>query len=228
MAQTCRSLGLEPVVTLQHITHPVWFTRDGGWLSPDAADRFAGYAAFVAPALADVAWVTTINEPNILATLRGLGELLRAEDPAERYRAMAADGSGSPGGVLGAATLPEPDDTVVEALTVAHHAAGQVLQDRTDAAVGWTVATQGFVPTPGAEDAWRHHSHLWEDRFLEVSRDDDWLGVQSYTSQRVGPDGPQGARPGVEPPRRAGSSVPTPRASPFAMPQPWLPGCRSW
>ncbi len=31
---------------------------------------------------------------------------------------------------------------------------------------------------------------MWEDRFLRVCREDDWLGVQSYTSRRIGPNGP--------------------------------------
>jgi beta-glucosidase len=57
---------------------------------------------------------------------------------------------------------------------------------------------QAFEVVPRFEAAWNHHSRIWEDRFLEISRDDDWVGVQSYTAQRVGPDGPAGARPGVE------------------------------
>jgi beta-glucosidase len=64
--------------------------------------------------------------------------------------------------------------------------------------VGWTVAAQAFEMVPGFEAAWNHHSRIWEDRFLEISEDDDWVGVQSYTAQGVGPDGPAGARPGAE------------------------------
>ena len=59
MVQACRRHGLEPVVTLHHMTHPAWFARAGGWTSPDAVDRFAAYVEFVAPALADARWITT-------------------------------------------------------------------------------------------------------------------------------------------------------------------------
>jgi beta-glucosidase len=198
MIDYCRELGLEPVVTLHHITHPAWFTRNGGWTAADAVDRFAAYVAFVAPAMQGVRWVTTINEPNILATLGPASRILTAQDPAALYRSMSATKAGSGGGVVGAATLSEPADEVVAALTRAHIAAKTVLKDSTSAAVGWTVAAQAFEMVPGFEAAWNHHSRIWEDRFLEISQDDDWVGVQSYTAQGVGPDGPAGARPGAE------------------------------
>lgn len=197
MIAACREHGLEPVVTLHHITHPAWFARDGSWTAPDAAARFAEYVEFVSPILSDVRYVTTINEPNILATLGDLGALLRAQDPAAEYAAIAARRPFGQDGVLGAATLPEPDDAIVTTLIEAHRAAREVLHARTGARVGWTVAMQAFEPQCGGEDAWAAHTRTWEDRFLEASREDDWLGVQSYTSQLVGPDGPLGAPPGA-------------------------------
>jgi beta-glucosidase len=186
MIDACRRQGLEPVVTLHHITHPAWFTRGGGWTAPDAVDRFTGYVDFVAPALSGVRWVSTINEPNYLATLAGLGQFLHTDDPASLYRSMAQH----PGGVLGAATTATPADEVVEALIRAHRAGRDVLHEQCDAAVGWTVATQAFEPVPGFEATWAYYAEAWEDRFLRVCRDDDWVGVQSYTSQRIGPNGP--------------------------------------
>jgi beta-glucosidase/6-phospho-beta-glucosidase/beta-galactosidase len=42
------------------------------------------------------------------------------------------------------------------------------------------------------------YTQMKEDRFLRVCRDDDWLGVQSYTSHRIGPDGPVEPRPDHE------------------------------
>ena len=190
MIAHCRTLGLEPVVTLHHITHPAWFTRAGGWTDPDAVIRFADYVAFVASALTDVHWVTTINEPNHLATLGHLGRFLTVDDPAELYRSTADQ--------LTPQGFVAPDDQIADALIRAHDAARSVLKDRTAAAVGWTVATEGFEMVPGAEDAWRRYSALWHDRFLEVARDDDWVGVQTYSAQQVGPDGPQAPPAGAE------------------------------
>ena len=33
-------LGIEPVVTLHHYTHPDWFWREGGWENPESVSWF--------------------------------------------------------------------------------------------------------------------------------------------------------------------------------------------
>jgi beta-glucosidase len=189
MVDTCRRLGLEPVVTLHHMTHPAWFARAGGWRTPGAVDRFAAYAEFVAPALADVRWLTTINEPNYLATLGHWSRFLADGDADALRRSVARQR---------AARFVAPDGRIVDAVVRAHTAARTVLRERTSAAVGWSVAVEAFEPLPGAEDAWRHFSRLWQDPFLEVARDDDWVGIQVYTAEKVGPDGPVGPPTGAE------------------------------
>ena len=57
-------LGIEPVVTLFHYTHPLWFWRDGGWEDRASVGRFARFADRVAQALSPRVrvWVT-LNEP---------------------------------------------------------------------------------------------------------------------------------------------------------------------
>ena len=68
VARTCRRHGLEPVVTLQHFTLPVWLAQRGGLRARDAPVRFARFAAACAEALAgDVGWWLTLNEPSVLA-----------------------------------------------------------------------------------------------------------------------------------------------------------------
>ncbi len=58
--------GLEPVVTLHHFTNPRWFAEKGGWLQPNAAEKFALYVKKVASRFGQRArfWIT-INEPLI-------------------------------------------------------------------------------------------------------------------------------------------------------------------
>ena len=59
-----RQLGIEPVVTLHHYTHPRWFVEEGGWENPRSADRFGRFARAVADALGGkVHWWVTLNEP---------------------------------------------------------------------------------------------------------------------------------------------------------------------
>lgn len=56
--------------------------------------------------------------------------------------------------------------------------------------VGWTIANQVYQALPGAEDVTAAYRHPREDIFIEAARDDDWIGVQSYTRTKIGPDGP--------------------------------------
>ncbi len=57
---------LEPVVTLHHFTNPLWFAEKGGWLSPEAVEKFSIYVRRVAERFGKRArfWVT-FNEPLI-------------------------------------------------------------------------------------------------------------------------------------------------------------------
>jgi beta-glucosidase len=57
-------LGIEPVATLHHYTHPRWFWADGGWDESGSVAGFRRFAAVVAEALGPRVrlWVT-LNEP---------------------------------------------------------------------------------------------------------------------------------------------------------------------
>ncbi|MFE9249177.1 glycoside hydrolase family 1 protein [Streptomyces sp. NPDC007088] len=181
--------GLQPVVTLHHFTSPRWFTERGGWSAPEATELFAGYARTVLPVLAEgVRYVATINEPNMIALMH---TLLRAARPEDR-------GAGTEGAAAHVARAL-PDAQVTEALVAAHRAARAVLKEALPALrVGWTVANQVYQAQPGAEEATAAHAHPREDVFLEAARGDDWVGVQSYTRTRVGPEGPLPVPEGAE------------------------------
>ena len=59
-----RRLGIEPIVTLHHYTHPRWFWEDGGWESAGSVEHFRRFAGLVADALAGrVRWWVVLNEP---------------------------------------------------------------------------------------------------------------------------------------------------------------------
>lgn len=64
VAERMVQIGLEPVVTLFHYTHPLWFHRNTPWTDPASVGSFARYARRVAEALGPAARVWTIfNEP---------------------------------------------------------------------------------------------------------------------------------------------------------------------
>jgi beta-glucosidase len=72
-----RRSGIEPVVTLQHFTHPAWFHSEGGWESPGSIEQFGRYTRAVAKALGpQVALWVTINEPIVLLLGAYLGGLM--------------------------------------------------------------------------------------------------------------------------------------------------------
>ncbi|GAA0941842.1 glycoside hydrolase family 1 protein [Actinocorallia libanotica] len=179
MVEGAHARGLEPVVTLHHFTSPRWFSAAGGWTAPDAVQRFTAYAEAVAPILEGrVRYVATINEPNMIALM---------------HTAIRQGGANVDFKLL------EPDTALSEGLIAAHHAARDALRGvSSEFRVGWTVANQVYQPEPGAEEVCRAHAWPREDRFLEAARDDDWIGVQSYTRTRVSADGPLPVPDGAE------------------------------
>ncbi|WP_067819809.1 glycoside hydrolase family 1 protein [Actinomadura kijaniata] len=170
MIDTARRMGLAPVVTLHHFTHPIWFGENGAWLAKDAVEVFTRYVEQACTILDGVEWVCTINEPNIVAVNHGQQRRI-AE--GKEYQFVGA----------------QPDAEIGEALIAAHRAAAPLVREATGAKVGWTVANQALLPAPGAEARHAEVQHLWEDMYLEPARDDDFVGVQSYTSQMVTEDG---------------------------------------
>jgi beta-glucosidase len=171
MIDTAKSLGLTPVVTLHHFTHPLWFEEQGAWLGEGAVDAFARYVAFVTPILRDVDWVCTINEPNMVAIMHGM-------------RVRAARGE-----AIDPTVLATPDENIGRVLIAAHRAAFSVLKASTNAKIGMTVSTQAQEAAPGAEEKLIEVRYLWEDLYLEGCRGDDFVGVQAYSTQTVDRNG---------------------------------------
>lgn len=188
MIETCTSLGMTPVVTLHHFTNPWWFTERGGWRQPGAIEAFTSYVETVSSIVEDVPWVCTINEPNMVALAANLFSTAQASSPSRGLDERS----------ISAFALDVPADDVARILGEAHGSATQVLRQRTDARIGWTVSNQAFEAETGCEDILAEVQWAWEDRFLELSRSDDFVGVQSYTVQRVGPAGPVPHSPGPD------------------------------
>ncbi|MFH1189239.1 MAG: glycoside hydrolase family 1 protein [Candidatus Omnitrophota bacterium] len=68
MVLSLRSKGIEPIVTLNHFTIPLWLAAQGGWLSKKTPELFARYVGKVTEAMgSDVRYWITINEPAVYA-----------------------------------------------------------------------------------------------------------------------------------------------------------------
>ncbi|MFJ2115316.1 family 1 glycosylhydrolase [Streptomyces sp. NPDC087850] len=184
MIDTAIGFGLAPVVTLHHFTHPRWFTEDGGWMGDRAIDRFRSYVETATRILDGVEWVCTINEPNMLALMATMSQNAAAvsEEDAAKWMSPTVEGAARP-------VLPDPDPRIGRRLAEAHHAAREILKERTNAKSGWTVASQALTATPGYEEKLRAIRYTREDLYLEAARGDDFIGVQSYSSQAVDANG---------------------------------------
>lgn len=66
MLQSLKKRKMTVMLTVWHFTLPQWFADSGGWLRPDAIDRYLRYTRFVAERLGDLVdlW-NTMNEPNV-------------------------------------------------------------------------------------------------------------------------------------------------------------------
>ncbi|MGW2282253.1 glycoside hydrolase family 1 protein [Streptomyces sp. NPDC001770] len=180
MVEGAVARGLRPMITLHHFTVPQWFEARGGWTAEGAVELFARYVSACAPVIAaDVSHVCTINEPNMIAVMAGLAKRGEIGFPP--------------------AGLPFPDEDTTVAVIAAHHAAvKEVRAIDPSIKVGWSVANQVYQAQPGAEEVTAAYRQPREDVFIEASRGDDWIGVQSYTRTKIGADGPIPAPADVE------------------------------
>ncbi|HEX9992702.1 MAG TPA: family 1 glycosylhydrolase [Acidimicrobiales bacterium] len=178
LCATCLEHGLDPVVTFHHFTTPRWLAARGGWSDPATADRFARFCETATRAFGDLMTrACTLNEPNIVATMGYLAGVFPpgAKDPDLRRRA---------------------NDTFVDA----HGKAVEAIKGVVDVPVGLTLAMADHQAVGGPEAEQRRARILrnFEDVYLEAVRGDDFLGVQTYSRVRIGPEGELGPEDGVE------------------------------
>lgn len=185
MIETAIELGLTPVVTLQHFTLPAWFADEGGITGPTAPDRWRAYVERVSTILDGVEWVVTINEPNMFAMMTGLTKMVSG-GKLDQWVSPTVEGEPESSSVT---SLPAPDPEIGSALVALHRQAVGILHARTGAKVGWTIANQAFTLTPGNAQKFTEVSYVWEDLYLQASRGDDFVGVQSYSAQPVDANG---------------------------------------
>ena len=190
MMESCLNLGVTPVVTYNHFTVPRWMAGRGGWSAADAPARFADFASCVTGHLGDLlSWVCTLNEPNLMAMMRSTGVL--AMGAGDRGPAPApVEAQGGVGGFDPARYRMGIVAADLEQMATAHRLAVQAIKASTGTVkAGWTVALVDLQPAEGGEARWLEARRLGQTDWLSVSADDDFVGVQTYSRTRLGPDG---------------------------------------
>ena len=172
LLDACHEHGVAPIVTFHHFTLPRWLQEKEGFASPEFPELFERYCDRAAAALGDrMAYACTLNEPQ---------------------------GLGSSGWLLGINPPGHTDDRdgaqrAVDNLLEAHRRGAAAIRSRAGVPTGVTLALPDLQYEEGAEPG--NTSLELESRvsdwFLELARQDDFIGVQTYTRFRYGPEGPR-------------------------------------
>jgi beta-glucosidase len=172
MLDACREHGVTPILTFHHFTLPRWMHDAGGFASPRFPSLFERYCDRAAAALGDlIGYACTLNEPQGL----GLSGYVLGINPPGHH--------GDEDGARRAA------DNLLEA----HRLAGPAIRAHTSAPVGVTLAIPDLQYEDGAvpgDSGFEVESRI-TDQFLALAREDDFVGVQTYTRIRFGPEGPR-------------------------------------
>lgn len=200
MLAACHEHGIMPCVTYHHFTSPLWVTANGGWEDQKTADLFARYCERATRHLGDMIEIgCTINEANLTTDLAMRGTLpmdgLKVHLP---FFAEAARRCGTTVERFCPFLFSDPfrmRDVMLEAHVKAREA---VKSGPGDFPVGVTLSLSDCQAVSGGEAARDKARAEGTDPFLEVSEQDDFVGVQTYSRTRFGPDGPLGPEEGVE------------------------------
>lgn len=209
----CWNNGIEPVVTLMHFSSPKWLIFKGGWAAEPTVADFARYAGYIAEQLGEkMHYVCTINEANMGLQMAAIMERIlkrmgvhlqvgvRPQLPEEKLAGLRiqaeAFGLDDPMGVhpFLSQVTPEADALILRA----HAAARDIIKSvKPELQVGLTLSLHHFDVVEGGEE---NAAKRWDDEFrhyLPVVGQDDFIGVQNYTREIIGPEGslpmPEGA-----------------------------------
>jgi beta-glucosidase len=199
MLETCHAHSLTPVVTYHHFSSPRWFAARGGWEVPGNAELFARYCERATTHLGDlIGAACTLNEPNVGLLVQHMGGLAPDDELANSsYRAAAARAVGSD--TFGAYPFSCRQIRARDTFLKAHPLAVQAIKAGPGSfPVGITLAMADHQAVPGGEARRDQIRRDVDDVFLDVARADDFIGVQTYSRTRIGPEGMLPAEEGVE------------------------------
>ena len=190
MLAACHEHGLTPIVTYHHFTSPRWFAARGGWEVMENAGLFARYCERATAHLGDlIGAVCTLNEPNVGLLIQQMGFMPSDEDIVHapfRTAAARAFGSDNFSSFPNACRQGPARDTFIKAHRLAFDA---IKAGPGDFPVGLTLALSDHQALPGGESVRDAARKAVDDVFLDTAREDDFIGVQTYTRMRYDADG---------------------------------------
>jgi beta-glucosidase len=200
MLAACHEHSLTPMVTFHHFTSPRWLVAAGGWEGPATPERFARYCERATHYLGDlIGGACTLNEPNLplLLTKSGIMAPPDKQQPAPWWSATARALGIEPERL--APFFFSSSERAVETCLAAHQRAVAALKSGPgEFPVGLTLALQDIQAGPGGEAMADQMRQEINGIYLENLRNDDFVGVQTYSRMRFGPDGPLSPEEGIE------------------------------
>lgn len=203
--QCCHRHGITPMVTMHHFSSPKWLIEQGGWENPQTADLFAGYCERLVRELGELMiYVNTINEANMGLQFAKLVERMMKGQTSgnsvqigrnsemqnvEAYMKESGEAFGRDPrdiNVFLSARTRRGDSVIMDAHRKARDAMKAACPHLK---IGISLSLHDIQSVPGGE---KEAAMEWDEEFmhyLPVLREDDFLGVQSYTRKIIGPDG---------------------------------------
>jgi beta-glucosidase len=191
--ECCHKYGLKTCVTYQHFTSPLWFTVKGGWENKDNIKNFVDYSKKVTEELGDlIDIVCTINEANLTAGFAhnfpsypegGMKTIMP-------YISEAAESCGTTIKNFGPFLFGHPFK-IRDCMMEAHVHAVPVIKKllNKNQPVGITLSIQDHQALEGGETMVAKANEESVDYCLDLLKEDDFIGIQTYTRTTFGPEG---------------------------------------
>ena len=154
---------ITPIITFHHFTTPEWLFNKGSWLNPNADEYFDKYVEKLMKNLPnEIEFFNTINEPGIFAFFGYFS--------TNKF----------PPGIANETKFIQASENIMSA----HKKALKTIKKyNQNAKVGMTHALQEWEDSDNNKLKAYLKYHL-EDKFLDASIDDDFIGLQTYTIVR--------------------------------------------
>lgn len=185
--ECCHAHGLAPMVSLNHWTVPRWFAARGGFERKDSPELFGRFAEQVGRHLGDgMAYVTTFNEANIQ---RVIGTMFHNPKAAPGLAAMKQACAKACESDRFSMVLFATSDEIEAQLVEAHHCAVEALRGGPgNFQLGVTISMAEVEGVGEGNQAEAFENDLYGP-WLDVAKTADFVGVQTYTRYRIGPEG---------------------------------------
>lgn len=219
----CKENGVKPFVAMHHFTSPKWLITKGGWENEAVIEYFQRYCAYVIENLgSELEYVCTINEANMRLQFALVAQkymrvmqqkaaqdaagglqvgvnfeaLMSQQKAAQEETARVFDlENGNDFHPFQSICTPEGDRIVFRVHEAARDAMKKICPHLK---VGITLSLHDLQSVTGGEET---AAKRWDDEFvhyLPYIEKDDFVGVQNYTRELMGADGPLPAPTGAD------------------------------